>query len=525
MNFRPHFRRLAEQLSALVRDDRGQALSVVAAMLTVLLAFCALALDLGRARYTYRELQATSDASALAAARAVPTATSAGAITGATGVAAAYSAAPGGANQRASLPSVTVTSRLECLASLQAQGIACVGSVPYNAVQVTETMTLPMYFAGILGHRTIPISTTSTASTRGGSPLPANIAILVDSTLSMNAYDADCGATQMTCATNGVQTLLLALNPCGLYQVACARNGAVTGSFDRVSLFTFPNVTVGTSGIDSSCTTPIPAPNGSNGYVAYPPYGNITMLPTSPWGGVPTSVAYSFPAVGAASYSPSGSTSPTYQLLNYLADYSLSDSSTSLNTASPMVMAAGGVSGCGGMLPPNYAGEWGTYYAGAIYAAQASLVAEQAANPGSQNVLILLGDGDSNAKQTNNGYTVMGSPATANGLYPSWVGECGQAVVAADYATSVGTTVYTVAYGSPPTGCTTDVSAGSYPNISPCNAMANMASASQYFYSDYKQTGSGSTCYASQPFTSLNQIFASIAAGISSARLIPNDTA
>ncbi len=510
-------------IGALGRDERGQALPMVAAMMTVLLALCALALDIGRARYTYRELQATSDASALAAARAVPTATSASAITGATGVAAAYSAAPGGANQRTSLPSVTVTSKLECLTTLQAQGIACVGNVPYNAVQVSESMTLPMYFAGILGHKTMQISTTSTASTRGGSPLPANIAIIVDSTLSMNAYDSDCGATQMTCATNGVQTLLQALDPCGLYQTTCAKNGVITNSFDRVSLFTFPNVTVGTAGIDSNCTMPIPAPSSSNGTIAYPPYGNITMLPNSPWGGVPTSIPYSFPAIGATSYSPAGSSSPTYQLLNYLADYSISDTATSLNTSSALVMAAGGVSGCGGMLPPNYAGEWGTYYAGSIYAAQASLVAEQAANPGSQNVIIVLGDGDSNAKQTNNGYTVMGSPATGNGLYPSWVGECGQAVVAADYATSVGTTVYAVAYGSPPTGCTTDASAGSYPNISPCNAMANMASASQYFYSDYKQTGSSSTCYASQPFTSLNAIFASIAAGISSARLIPND--
>ncbi len=524
MKLAPAFRNSGRGIIALVGDERGQALPMVAAMLTALLALCALALDVGRARYTYRELQATSDASALAAARAVPTAASASAITGATGVAAAYSAAPGGANQRTSLPSVTVSSKLECLATLEARGIACIGNVPYNAVQVSESMTLPMYFAGILGHKTMEISTTSTASTRGGSPLPANIAVIVDSTLSMNAYDADCGATQMTCATNGISTLLQALNPCGLYQTTCAKNGVITNSFDRVSLFTFPNVTVGTASIDSNCTTPVPPPNGNNGTMAYPPYGNITMLPNPPWGGVPTSVAYSFPPIGAATYSPNGSSSPTYQLLNYLADYSVSDSATSLNSSSALVMAAGGVSGCGGMLPPNYAGEWGTYYAGAIYAAQASLVAAQAANPGSQNVMIVLGDGDSNARQTNNGYTVMGSPATSNGLYPSWVGECGQAVVAADYATSAGTTVYTVAYGSPPTGCTTDVSAGSYPNISPCNAMANMASAAQYFYSDYKQTGSGSTCFASQPFTSLNTIFASIAAGISSARLIPNDT-
>jgi len=71
---------------------------------------------------------------------------------------------------------------------------------------------------------------------------------------------------------------------------------------------------------------------------------------------------------------------------------------------------------------------------------------------------------------------------------------------------------YTVGYGSEPTGCASDQSAGSYPNITPCATMAAMASAPQYFYSDYHQSGSTSTCVAGQPVTSLSGIFTAIAA-------------
>jgi hypothetical protein len=203
-----------------------------------------------------------------------------------------------------------------------------------------------------------------------------------------------------------------------------------------------------------------------------------------------------------------------------------------LNSTSNLVKAAGGVSSCGGMSPSNYDGVYGTYYAGVLYAAQSSLVAQQAANPGTQNVMILLSDGDATAGETSNGspsccngsYQVFATGATNLGVYPSWVGECGQAIVAAKAAALAGTHVYAVAYGSEPTGCLTDQNAGTYPNVSPCDTMADIASAPQYFYSDYKQSGSSSTCYASQPVTSLSAIFASIGGDLTTARLIPDST-
>jgi hypothetical protein len=173
------------------------------------------------------------------------------------------------------------------------------------------------------------------------------------------------------------------------------------------------------------------------------------------------------------------------------------------------------------MLPPNYDGNFGTYYAGVLYAAQAALVAQQAANPGSQNVIIILSDGNATAPYTLNGITVMPGASTTSGTYPSTKNECAQAVTAAKYATSNGTTVYSVAYGSGSSGCAAD-----NPSITPCQTMTQMASAPQNFYSDYLQSGSGSTCVsASNPNdTSIAKIFADIRTDFTKARLIPNGT-
>ncbi len=532
-------RGLNSRLRQLRRDDTGSVLLMVAFLLTVLLALTALAVDVGHAYYSVRDLQATTDAAALGAARAVSTATSIHAIngsasalgntltqyTGSEGVATQLSSVNNANNARPGLPSVTVTTTLKCLTTLQAQGIPCIGTVPYNAVQVQQTSVIPNYFAGIFGKRTSTLGTTATAAINGGAPRAANVAVVIDTTLSMNEYDADCGNTQMQCALNGFQILLQHMTPCGIYQGTCAANGgSVQNPMQSASLFTFPDVSVGTASIDSNCTTPFPAPSSQNGYSYSSTYGTYSMPPAYPWGGVPTAMSYSFPQAGATSYQPSGSSAPTYQLTSFLYDYRASAAATTLNSSSVLVKASGAVTNCGGLSPSNYDGVYGTYHAGVIYAAQAALVAQHQAYPSNESILIFLSDGDAHAPQTNGSYTVMPSPATYNGYYPSWVGECAQAVVAAQAASAAGTLVYTVAYGASPIGCSTDAGAGQSPNITPCGTMAQMATAPQLFYSDWKQTGSGSTCVASQPVVSLADIFKSIANTLSQARLIPNNT-
>jgi hypothetical protein len=534
---------LCNLLPGLFEDECGQVLPFAAVVFVVLLGMAGLAIDVGHVFYCNRTLQGYTDAAALAGAGSMRTATTSAAVIAAS---TSFSAAPGSVNARASLPNVTMVTgfpALKCLTTLQSQGIACVGAIPYNALQVREQAVVPMYFAALFGLNNMTVTASATAASRGGAATPYNVAILVDTTLSMLFPDADCGSTQIACAMNGIQVLLKNLSPCAASLAKCTiKNGVAASSVDRVALFTFPNVSSATAAQDTTCTTAVPTPTAQNRYWSMVNNGttiNFVMpmsttgsTPVTPWSSLPAAMAYSFPTVGASSYVPAQSdfaTYPmtlgtaTYQVTQFLSDYRTSNSATSLNPNSTLVKAAGGVIGCGSMMSPNYDGVYGTYYAGAIYAAQSALVAAKAANPGTENVLIILSDGDATAPQTNGNNTVMGPPATSSGQYPSWVGECGQAVVAAKYATSQGTQVYSVAYGSAPTGCASDQNGGSYPNITPCDTMADMASASQYFYSDYHQSGSGSVCVAGQPVTSLSDIFTAISADLTTARLIPNN--
>jgi hypothetical protein len=243
--------------------------------------------------------------------------------------------------------------------------------------------------------------------------------------------------------------------------------------------------------------------------------------------GNPTAKTYTFPTAGATSYTPLNSS--TYEVVGFSSDYKTSDTATTLNTSSTnndLVKAVGGKSGCTAMGEP---GGISTYYAGAIYAAQSALIAEQAANPGSHNVLIIISDGDANETASSGD---MGLSASTTGTtYPATNQECAQAVTAGkNIATAnaygngaIPTMVYSVAYGAVSSGCKTDTS----PTITPCQTMQGIASAPQNFFSDYTQSGSGvdSNCIsAARPTSSIAQIFTIIAGDLSVAHLVPNST-
>lgn len=508
-----------EPLFALARDERGQVLPMAAIMMVLVLSIVALVTDVGRAFYSQRALQATTDASALAGADALRTATT---LSQVTALAMKFSAVTGNGNARANLPNVSMIAgypAVKCLVALQTQGMACVGNVPYNAVQVKQRAIIPMIFAGLFGHPTVIVAASSTAAAHGGSPTPFNIAIIMDTTLSVYLQDTDCAATELQCALNGLQVLLQNLDPCAKSILNCVfTNGVASSPVDQVSLFTFPNVSAATASIDTQCTTAVP----SSYYYWSVVNSYIVMPPAAAYGDIATAVPYTTPVPGSVGYYPGSGASGTYQITPFLSDYRASSSADTLNAASDLVKAAAAIPGCGGIAPSNYDGVYGTYYAGVFYAAQSALIAQQATSPGTENAIILLSDGDATAPKTSYNQTVIPG-ANGSGSYPSYLAECGQAIVAAQAAATAGTRVYSIAYGSKPTGCTSDQGAGPYPGISPCDTMANLASAPQYFYSDYKQSGSGSTCYSSQPITSLHDIFAAIAADLSTARLIPDN--
>ena len=495
-------------LRRLSREESGQMLPIVALMMVVLLGMTGLALDVGHVYMCHRELQSSADAAALAGATSMAGATShplATTVAGVQAVATTYSSVAGNKNIYSNLSNVTMMSgypQVKCLTTVQAQGISCVGYVPDNAVQVKLQAIVPLNFSRLFGFRTMTIYASSTAVKGGGPSRPYNIAIILDTTGSMHHnYDASCGnVRRITCALAGIQVLLQQLDPCGTSQSTCTvTNGVAANSVARVSIFVFPQITYPTVSNDYNCgTTP------------------------------PTSTVFSFPAAGATSYNPgTSSSSTTYRVLDFQSDYRISDTATSLNTNSLLTNAAGGTPGCNGITVPNNVSYNNTYYPATMYAAQAALLQQQTANPGSENVMIILGDGDQNAPQTSGSTTVMPSPATSNAKYPSWLGECGQGITAAQSFTN--TIVYTIAYNPPSSGgCVTDQDAAfspnantsAYPNIQPCNEMAMMATYSWNFFSDDQ----ANSCVAAQAETALSNIFLQIAGDLTEARLVSDST-
>jgi hypothetical protein len=353
----------------------------------------------------------------------------------------------------------------------------------------------------------------------------------MDTTASMGDTDsgAQCSGTQISCALQGMQALLVDLYPCALGQ-NCSSS---TAYVDSVSLFVFPAVTTTTASKDYVCMTSNPT------IVAY------TIPDTTP-----AYVAGSMPSANLTL--PSGD---TYQVLGFANNYKTTDIATSLNQTSPIVIAAGdsGVTGCSGLQTPG--GE-GTYYAQAIFAAQAALTAQQAANPGSKNAIIILSDGDATACATNANTSggacntkgqIVATEGTLNGTgnsttnpsgyqnptYPSALGECGQAVLAAQTAASLGTSVYTIGYGAETSGgCLSDKTysatvttiGGSWkPGDQPCQALAAMASSQLNFYSDDGQ-GCQATAPSNQAITKLTGIFHAIIDNLTTPRIIPNGT-
>ena len=130
---------------------------------------------------------------------------------------------------------------------------------------------------------------------------------------------------------------------------------------------------------------------------------------------------------------------------------------------------------------------------------------------------------------------------SARGTYPDWYDQCQQAIVAAQYAASAGTTVYAVAYGSEASGCSNGWSVGatdstlvavggnqpfsSLSQLLPCTTMENIASSWADFFSDNLQAGNvnlGCTDL-NHSTVSLQGIFQAIAGSFTQPKLLPNN--
>ena len=485
-------------------DQRGQVVVTIAVMMAVVLSFASLVIDVGFLYYCHQQLEAATQAAALAGGAAIPAAT---AVT----TAYQYSgdAALGGSptyNTHSNLNITGATVTLGCISTTAYSNLGlppCIvyGSQPSaNAIRVTETAKVNTFFAKLLGINSVNISATATATAKGGGAKPYNIVLVLDSTASMGTtIDSNCGVhgsqTAEACAQYGIQQLLGQLDPCpvGLNNCGPVTNGMVINPVDPVALMTFPGLCSQTA---NGMTCPLTATG-----VANPPK-------PSKYASDDYNCPTSNPPISAYN------NDPAYLVLPYQSNYRPSDTK-GLSASSYVVQAVGGgAKPCTmpGIMTPG--GE-GTFYAGVIDAAQSYLTSTKVTRAGVdpatvQNVIIFLSDGNANASNTQ-----MGGKASS---YLA-KNECAQAVRAAATAKAAGTLIYSISYGSGASGCTTD-----NPTMTPCQTMQQMASSptAQYFFS--VPNGKGSTvCAGARPITSLDQVFTAVAGDLTTARLIPNN--
>jgi Flp pilus assembly protein TadG len=230
-----------------VRREEGQVLVVMVLFLTVLCGFAGLVVDVGRVYVAQRQLQQAVDAEALAAAQDLPvTATANGDVT-------TYSAVVGNLNAHTGMTADTPVATYKCLSSI---GISCQsgsGNCVCNAIQVKETATVNTTFLRLFGVSSLTsISSQSTAGMHGGTPHPLDVAVVLDTTASMNSGCSNDvvgitngNSTKLDCAKEGVRTLLSTLDPCNSTLASCGTvtNGNVAQPLDEVGLFAFPGIT------------------------------------------------------------------------------------------------------------------------------------------------------------------------------------------------------------------------------------------------------------------------------------------
>jgi len=494
-----------------IGDQSGQILPLTAVVLVALMGLGGLGIDFGRAYIAQARLQTYANASVLAAAGEVYNSST---TNNATTYANDYSASTGDENAISYLGTVTTTVGTKCLNMLMPKGTTCGTGSPANAVVVTEQASIPTTFMAVLGKKTINIAAVATASMQGVSQ-KWNVAIIEDATGSMSATDTNCGSvSEFQCALNGIQALLASTNPCAPGVSSCTPSTANL----RVALFTFPNIISSDMGFANACsgttyTSPLP-------YQVYtlPKPGLSSYTPLSYVQNGTTWTASYEVTYGASDADANGFVSDFYAPSSTTTG-GLSASSSIVQAVGYGGSASGNEAGCMTTAPASIAlngntgtpssssivntadvGEGITYYASAIYAAQAALTAEATAHPGSQNAIILLSDGQANtqwiyfpqgsvtqgtshgsnwstasvleASESADGYSTLTSTpntgakgayylstpnqeatGTISGVYPDFFDECQQAIVAAQTAANAGTRVYAVAYGAEDSGC------------------------------------------------------------------------
>jgi hypothetical protein len=461
-----------------LRSERGQVLPLVVISAVVLIAFCGLAIDMGRVWVAKQQLQRAVDAATLAAGQDLPD--SATALSAAQTFSAYGSSSPNpltGWGVTANAPNVTfecIKSGPDYTAGSSGGNGTCLtdtssnschptnttgssnstvpsGATTCNAVLVTETAKVTTGLLSLfIPSFTVKASSTATAR-QAGVPNPMDLEVILDTTQSMTQT---CGATvtgvsnasKLDCAKAGVRTLLLALDP--------------TKDQVGIDVFPAPSMTLGASpgySLTANATAVADETNCSSTEtfsVTYPPWENYTDQ-VGAVGQIPSS-ALNFNTTTYPYHDTVGDAYSGYLIVPLANDFqTTSGGVTSLNVSSSKVVQAvdWGETGCTN-FPGNddYGvkdiGGQGSYLAGAITAAQYALGQAPATNSAGQTItkaMIILSDGEFGAP--NSGKDGVSPGSSGNVGWSSSI-PCQDALNAATQAKNAGTLIFSIAYNS-----------------------------------------------------------------------------
>jgi hypothetical protein len=187
---------------AVLRDVTGQVLVFVVIVMVVLIALTGFAVDVGRAYFTQRALQASADAAALAGAQELPD--PGASISTAHG----YSGQDGAKNKTKGVDGVSANVYTRCLESAP-------GCEPVNAVVVEQSASVQTFFARVVGIDSFDVDVRATACSPCAAK-PLDIMLVLDRTGSMcqtSSGAADPSCADLNNARDGMRTFLGFMDP------------------------------------------------------------------------------------------------------------------------------------------------------------------------------------------------------------------------------------------------------------------------------------------------------------------------
>lgn len=189
------------------RDESGQVLVLAALTMVVLIALTGFALDVGHAYLVQRQLQAATDAAALAGALELPDSTLA------KQVARDYGPEPAKRNTLRSNDNATINVQTKCVTSVPTGCTATNGQV--NAISVDSTSNVKTVFAKIIGFDSLTVKARATACSPC-SVKPLDVMVVFDRTGSMCQFSngsSDPACTDLRNARDGINTFLRLMDP------------------------------------------------------------------------------------------------------------------------------------------------------------------------------------------------------------------------------------------------------------------------------------------------------------------------